>query len=82
MIGRWRERAKLQERFHRPMDERRTEGRTEGMPISFRRALADSGLDRHPEADVEAHADRIVEAARRGVRFAPDDIPEDDTKPE
>ena len=71
-----REMETIQERFNRLMDERHTEGRTEGLLISFRRALADSGLDRRLAADVEAHADRMVEAARRGIRFDPDDIPD------
>ena len=74
----------IQERFNRLMDERHTAGRTEGLAagqvegvlVSFRRTLADSGLAPRLAAEVEAHADRIVEAARRGVRFDLDDIPD------
>ena len=75
-----REMETIQERFNRLMDERHTAGRAEGeivgVLVSFRRALADSGLDPRLAAEVEAHADRIVEAARRGVRFDLDDIPD------
>ncbi len=75
-----REMETIQERFNRLMDERhtagRTEGQVEGVLVSFRRTLADSGLDPRLAAEVEAHADRIVEAARRGVRFDLDDIPD------
>ncbi|MDE0670341.1 MAG: hypothetical protein OXH72_01160, partial [Caldilineaceae bacterium] len=83
-----REMETIQERFNRLMDERHTAGltagRAEGLAageivgvlVSFRRALADSGLDPRLAAEVEAHADRIVEAARRGVRFDLDDIPD------
>ena len=51
-------------------------GEIVGVLVSFRRALADSGLDPRLAAEVEAHADRIVEAAQRGVRFDLDDIPD------
>ena len=54
----------------------RAEGEIVGVLVSFRRALADSGLDPRLAAEVEVHADRIVEAARRGVRFDLDDIPD------
>ena len=54
----------------------RAEGEIVGVLVSFRRALADSGLDSRLAAEVEAHADRIVEAVRRGVRFDLDDIPD------
>ena len=54
----------------------RVEGQVEGLLVSFRRTLADSGLDHRLVADMAAHADRIVEAARRGVRFDLDDIPD------
>ena len=56
--------------------EGRTAGKIAGLLVSFRRALADSGLDPRLAEAVEAHADRIVEAARRGVRFDLDDIPD------
>ena len=87
-----REMETIQERFDRLMDERHTagltagraegltagraEGEIVGVLVSFRRALVDSGLDPRLAAEVEAHADRIVEAARRGVRFDLDDIPD------
>ena len=79
-----REIETIQERFNRLMDERHTAGLTTGLAageivgvlVNFRRALADSGLDHRLAAEVEAHADRIVEAARRGVRFDLDDIPD------
>ncbi|MXZ23484.1 MAG: Rpn family recombination-promoting nuclease/putative transposase [Caldilineaceae bacterium SB0665_bin_21] len=79
-----REMETIQERFNRLMDERHTagltagraEGEIVGVLVSFRRALADSGLDPRLAAEVEAHADRIVEAARRGIRFDLDDIPD------
>ena len=83
-----REMETIQERFNRLMDERHTAGRAEGLTaglaageivgvlVSFRRALADSGLAPRLAAEVETHADRIVEAARRGVRFDLDDIPD------
>ena len=79
-----REMETIQERFNRLMDERytaglaegRTAGKIAGLLVSFRRALADSGLDPRLAEAVEAHADRIVEAARRGVRFDLDDIPD------
>ena len=51
-------------------------GQVEGLLLGFRRALAVSGLDSRLVRDVEAHVDRIVEAARRGVHFDPDDIPD------
>ena len=56
--------------------EGRAAGKIAGLLVSFRRALADSGLDPRLAEAVEAHADRIVEAARRGVRFDLDDIPD------
>ena len=87
-----REMETIQERFNRLMDKRhaegltegqiegraagRAEGQIEGVLVSFRRTLADSGLDHRLAAEVEAHADRIVEAARRGVRFDLEDIPD------
>ena len=75
-----REMETIQERFDRLMDERHTAGLAAGeivgVLVSFRRALADSGLDPRLAAEVEAHANRIVEAARRGVRFDLDDIPD------
>ncbi|MCY4521942.1 MAG: hypothetical protein OXC13_14345 [Caldilineaceae bacterium] len=75
-----REMETIQERFDRLMGERHTAGLTEGeivgLLVSFRRALADSGLDPRLAAAVEAHADRIVAAARRGVRFDLEDIPD------
>ena len=79
-----REMETIQERFNRLMDERHTagltagraEGEIVGVLVSFRRALADSGLDPRLAAEVETYADRIVEAARRGVRFDLDDIPD------
>ncbi len=46
---------------------------TEGTPAP---ALADSGLDHRLAAAVAAHADRIVAAPRRGVRFDLEDIPD------
>ncbi|MYD91050.1 MAG: hypothetical protein F4Y08_12070 [Caldilineaceae bacterium SB0662_bin_9] len=83
-----REMETIQERCNRLMDERytaglaeglaegRTAGKIAGLLVSFRRALTDSGLDPRLAEAVEAHADRIVEAARRGVRFDLDDIPD------
>ncbi len=83
-----REMETIQERFNRLMDERytaglaeglaegRTAGKIAGLLVSFRRGLADSGLDPRLAEAVEAHTDRIVEAARRGVRFDLDDIPD------
>ena len=79
-----REMETIQERFDRLLAEQHTEGHIEGLAegeikgvlVSFRRALVDSGLDPRLVAEVEAHADRIVEAARRGVRFDLDDIPD------
>lgn len=46
------------------------------MLLSFRRALAVSGLDRQLARDVETHIDQIIAAVRRGVRFNLDDIPD------
>ena len=71
-------------RGRRLVDERHTAGLAEGLAageivgvlVSFRRALANSGLDHRLAAEVEAYADRIVEAVRRGVRFDLDDIPD------
>ena len=79
-----REMETIQERFDRLMGERHTagltagraEGEIVGLLVSFRRALADSGLDHRLAAAVEVHADRIVAAARRGVRFDLEDIPD------
>lgn len=83
-----REMETIQERFDRLMGERHTAGLTAGLTagraegeivgllVSFRRALADSGLDHQLAAAVEVHADRIVAAARRGVRFDLEDIPD------
>ena len=73
-----------QERFDRLLAEQRAEGRAqaetagmvEGMLISFRRGLAASGLARHLVEAIEAHADRIVEAAWSGTHFDLDDIPD------
>ena len=87
-----REMETIQERFDRLLAEKHTEGRAEGRAeghteglaegeikgvlVSFRRTLTNSGLDHRLVAEVQAHADRIVEAARRGVRFDLDDIPD------
>lgn len=68
-----------QERFDRLLAKQRAKGRAEaeaagmveGILGSFRR-----GLDRRIVEDVEAHADRIVEAAWRGTHFEIDDIPD------
>ncbi|MDE0672405.1 MAG: hypothetical protein F4Y08_10140 [Caldilineaceae bacterium SB0662_bin_9] len=77
-----------QERFDRLLAEQRAEGRAQGLAEakaagmvegilgSFRRGLAVSGLNRRLVEDVEAHADRIVEAAWRGTHFDLDDIPD------
>ena len=77
-----------QEHFDRLLAEQRAKGRAEGRAEaetagmvegilgSFRRGLAASGLDRRIVEDVEAHADRIVEAAWRGTHFDLDDIPD------
>ena len=77
-----------QEHFDRLLAEQRAKGRAEGraqaetagmvegMLISFRRGLAASGLARHIVEAIEAHADRIVEAAWRGTHFDLDDIPD------
>ena len=46
------------------------------MLASFQRTLAASGLDRRLTEDVAAYADQIVEAARRGVHFDLDHIPD------
>jgi len=64
--------------------EGRTEGWTEGqaagqvagMLASFQRTLATSGLDRRLTEDITAYADQITEAARRGVHFDLDHIPD------
>lgn len=53
-----------------------TAGMVEGMLISFRRGLAASGLARCLVEAIEAHADRIVEAAWHGTHFDLDDIPD------
>jgi len=71
-----REMETVQERFFRQMAEQRAEGRAEGMLLSFRRALAASGLDTRLARDVEAHVDRVVEAVRRGMRFDLDKVPD------
>ncbi len=69
-----------QERFVRQLAEQRAQAKTagmvEGMLISFRRGLAASGLARHLVEALEIHADRIVEAARCGMHFDLDDIPD------
>lgn len=69
-----------QERFDRLLAEQRAEAETAGMVEgilgSFRRGLTASGLDRRIVEDVEAHADRIVEAAWHGTHFDLDDIPD------
>ena len=56
--------------------EGRAEGQVAGMLASFQRTLAASGLDRRLTEDVAAYADQIVEAARRGVHFDLDHIPD------
>ena len=75
-----REMETAQERFLRQMAERRAEGRAEGqvtgLLVGFRRTLAASGLNHRLTAAVEAHVDQIVEAARRGVHFDLDNIPD------
>ena len=71
-----REMETVQERFFRQLAEGRAEGQIVGMLLSFRRALAVSGLDRRLARDVEAHLDRIIKAARRGATFDLDDIPD------
>lgn len=73
-----------QEHFDRLLAEQRAEGRAqaktagmvEGTLISFRRGPAASGLARCLVEAIEAYADRIVEAARRGTHFDLDDIPD------
>lgn len=77
-----------QEHFDRLLAEQRAKGRAEGlaqaetagmvegMLISFRRGLAASGLARRLVEAIEAHADRIVEAAWCGTHFDLDDIPD------
>ncbi len=71
-----REMETVQERFFRQMAERRAEGQVEGMLLSFRRTLSASGLDARLIQDIEAYVDRVVEAARRGVRFDLDEVPD------
>ena len=79
-----REMETVQERFFRQIAEQRAKGRAEGrvvgqvmgMLLSFRRALNASGLDPRLAREVEAHVDRVVAAAWRGVRFDLDDIPD------
>ncbi len=71
-----REMETVQERFFRQMAERRAEGQVVGMLLSFRRTLAASGLDAGLARDIEAHVDQIVKAARRGVRFDLDEVPD------
>ena len=75
-----REMETVQERFFRQLAEERAEGQAEGqvvgMLLSFRRALAVIGLDRRLAREVEAHLDRIIEAAHRGATFDLDDIPD------
>ena len=46
------------------------------MLLSFRRTLAVSGLHARLARDIEAHVDRVAEAARRGVRFDLDKVPD------
>ena len=69
-----------QEHLLRQLAEQRAEGRTEGQVAgilaSFQRTLATSGLDRRLAEDVAAYAAQIVEAARRGVHFDLDHIPD------
>ena len=77
-----------QERFDRLLAEQRAKGRAEGLAEaktagtvagilgSFRRGLAASSLDRRLVEDLEAQADRIVEAAWHGTHFDLDDIPD------
>ena len=78
----------VQERFFRQMAARRAEARAKGraegqaegqvvgMLLSFRRTLSTSGLDARLTRDIEAHVDQVVEAARHGVRFDFDEVPD------
>ncbi len=82
----------VQERFLRQLADRRAEGHAEGrvegrvegwaegqvggLLLGFRRTLAASGLDSKLVQDVQTHVDQLIEAARRGVHFDPDDIPD------
>ena len=73
-----------QEHLLRQLAEGRAEGRAEGqvagqvagMLVSFQRTLAASGLDHRLAEDITAYADQITEAARRGVHFDLDHIPD------
>ena len=46
------------------------------MLVSFQRTLAASGLDHRLVEDITAYADQITEAARRGVHFDLDHMPD------
>ncbi len=69
-----------QEHLLRQLAEGRAEGQAvgqvAGMLVSFQRTLATSGLDRRLAEDITAYADQITEAARRGVHFDLDHIPD------
>ena len=67
---------RMQQHWFRMMDEKRNEGRMEGLLASFQRALAMSNLDSWLVESVSAHVDRIIEAARRGVQFDLENIPD------
>ena len=65
-----------QEHLLRQLAEGQAAGQVEGVLVSFQRTLAASGLDRRLVEDITAYADQITEAARRGVHFDLDDIPD------
>ncbi len=65
-----------QEHLLRQLAEGRAAGQVEGMLVSFQRSLAASGLDRRLIEDITAYADQITEAARRGVHFDLDHLPD------
>lgn len=65
-----------QEHLLRQLAEGRAAGQVEGMLVSFQRTLAVSGLDRQLVEDITAYADQITEAARRGVHFDLDHLPD------
>lgn len=65
-----------QEHLLRQLAEGRAAGQVEGMLVSFQRTLAASGLDHRLLEDITAYADQITEAARRGVHFDLDHMPD------
>ena len=65
-----------QEHLLRQLAEGQAAGQVAGMLVSFQRTLAASGLDHRLAEDITAYTDQITEAARRGVHFDLDHIPD------